>query len=81
MIPIQLSDLIFLFVAFGLAVVCVLWFFTFIRERRRETHRRSVAIQCRMCSAAYLRDPHDKRRVTICPVCQTPTERTRLRPI
>jgi hypothetical protein len=34
-----------------------------------------------MCSAAYLRDPHDKRRVTICPVCQTPNERTRLRPI
>ncbi|MBK8093234.1 MAG: hypothetical protein IPK32_14910 [Verrucomicrobiaceae bacterium] len=81
MIPIHLSDLIFLFVAVGLGVVCSLWFYTFIRERRRETHRRRVAIQCRMCSTAYTRDPAEKNSVTICPICQTPNDRPRLRPI
>jgi hypothetical protein len=81
MIPVPLSTLIFLFLAVGMTVVCGLWFWTFLRERRRETHRRHIAVQCRICSTAYMRDPKDKNPVTICPVCQTPNERTRLRPI
>jgi hypothetical protein len=82
MIAIELSSLIFLFMALGVAVVCALWLYTFARERRRETHRRRIAIQCRICGAAYARDPKSaKQSVTICPVCQTPNERPRLRPI
>ncbi|MBE7496277.1 MAG: hypothetical protein HS117_15140 [Verrucomicrobiaceae bacterium] len=81
MIPIHLSDLIMLFMAVGVTVVCLLWFWTFVRERRRETHRRRIAIQCRICATAYARDPKSKSSVTICPVCHTPNERNRLRPI
>ncbi len=81
MIPIELSSLIMLFMAVGVVVVCALWFWTFWRERRRETHRRHIAIQCRMCSTAYAREPGSKSSVTICPVCRTPNERNRLRPI
>ncbi|MBL9133797.1 MAG: hypothetical protein JNG86_21480 [Verrucomicrobiaceae bacterium] len=81
MIPIHLSTLIMLFMAFGVTVVCALWFWTYLRERRRETHRRRVAIQCRICSTAYARDPKNRAAVTICPVCHTPNERNRLRPI
>jgi uncharacterized paraquat-inducible protein A len=81
MIPIHLTDLIILFMAVGVTIVCVLWFWTFLQERRRETHRRHIAIQCRICSTAYARDPKSKASVTICPVCHTPNERNRLRPI
>lgn len=81
MIPIHLSNLIILFMITGVTVVCVLWFYSFWRERKREVYRRRVAIQCRICGTAYACASKERHPVTICPVCRTPNERNKLQQI
>ena len=81
MIPISLSSLIILFMAMGVTTVCVLWFHSFWRDRKREVYRRRIAVQCRICGTAYACGPKRKAAVTVCPVCQTPNERNKLQQI
>jgi hypothetical protein len=81
MIAIPLSGLIILFMAVGVTAVCLLWFYSFWQERRREVYRRRIAIQCRICGTAYACEPKRKIAVTVCPVCRTPNERNKLQQI
>lgn len=80
MIGISLSKLIVIVMLIGVSLVVALWFYTLWRERRREIHRRRIAIQCRMCGYSYAIGKKD-RGVSSCPACGTKNERHGLRPI
>lgn len=74
MISIGLSQLIMLVMLIGVSMVSALWFYTFWREQRRESKRRRIAIQCRICGCCYAITPQSER-ITQCPACGSKNER------
>ena len=80
MIGISLSKLIVIVMMTGVCLVVALWFYTLWRERRREVHRRRIAIQCRICGYTYA-IPKKEKGVSSCPSCGTKNERHGLSPI
>jgi hypothetical protein len=80
MIGISLSKLIVIVTLLAVCFVCALWFFVLWRDRRREVHRRRIAMQCRICGLSYAVGKKQKG-LTICPSCGTKNERGGLRPI
>lgn len=71
MINTNLSGLILLSMALGLAIVVVGWVVSTVRVRRREVQRRKGVILCRICGVRYEGGSED---ITICPACETPNE-------
>lgn len=80
MIGIGLVDLIVLVMFLGTLHVCLLWFYSFWRERRRELHRRRIAVQCRICGCTYATGK-GSTRITTCPSCGSRNERGHLQPL
>lgn len=80
MINIRLSELIVVVMLIAVCLVCAFWIWTLWRERRREIHRRRIAIQCRICSCTYA-IPKKAPAVTQCPSCGTQNQRGALDPI
>lgn len=80
MIGISLSKLIVIVMLIGVCLVCALWFYSLWLERRREIHRRRIAIQCRICGYAYAIKKKD-RGISSCPSCGSKNERHGLNPI
>lgn len=80
MIGISLSQFIVMFMLTGVTLVCLLWIHAFWRERRREVHRRRIAIQCRICGCAYACATGDTD-ITLCPACGSRNERRGLKVI
>ncbi len=74
MIGIGLAELIMLVMLIVVSLVCGLWFYTFWREQRRETQRRRIAIQCRICGCTYA-IPKKSPHITVCPSCGSHNER------
>lgn len=74
MISIGLADLIMFVMLIGVSTVCALWFYTFWREQRRESKRRRIAIQCRICGCNYA-IPRRSLAITQCPACGSQNER------
>ena len=80
MIRLGLSELIVVFMMLGVCLVVGLWMWTLWRDRRREVHRRRIAIQCRICNCTYA-IPKKAPVVTQCPSCGTHNQRGALEPI
>jgi hypothetical protein len=80
MINIRLSELIVMVMLIAVCLVCAFWIWTLWRERRREIHRRRIAIQCRICNCTYA-IPKKAPAVTQCPSCGTHNQRGALDPI
>lgn len=76
MIKVTLSQLIFIGMILGIAVVGVIWLHAVWRDRRTHKRARSNIVLCRICGSAY--QPAARDDVTICPVCDTPNERHQL---
>lgn len=74
MITVGLGELIVTVMLIGVSLVCLLWFYSFSLERRRELHRRRIAIQCRICGCAYACGKR-ARKITTCPACGSLNER------
>lgn len=81
MIGISLSTLIVTVMLIGVCLVMGLWMLTLWRERRRETHRRRIAILCRICGYTYALGSKKDKSVSTCPSCGAKNERNRLTPI
>jgi len=80
MIGIGLSQLIVVVMLIGVCLVGALWMWTLWCERRREVHRRRIAIQCRVCGCNYAilrKSP----AITHCPACGSRNQRGALNPI
>lgn len=75
MIKIGLAELIMLVMLIGITSICVFWFYTFWRERRREVHRRRIAILCRICGCTYANPPKTSPSITHCPSCGSKNQR------
>ena len=80
MIGISLGTLIIIVTLLSVCFVCSLWVHVLWRDRRREVHRRRIAIQCRICGHTYAVGKRDKG-VSLCPACGTKNERHGLNPI
>ncbi len=80
MIKLQLSELIVMVMLIGVGLVGMLWLWTLWRERRREIHRRRIAVQCRICGCTYA-IPKKMAAVTKCPACGSLNHRGALNPI
>ncbi len=79
---ISLSELIVAVMLAGVTLVGGLWIYTLWRERRREIHRRRIAIQCRICGCAYAYPaPGKAAAITVCPACGSKNERHGMKPI
>ena len=73
MIKVSLSDLILIGMALGVVLVCALWVFAVIRDRRYSLRIRNNTVFCRICGSAY--QTESSNDVTLCPVCKTPNEK------
>ena len=80
MIRLGLSELIVVFMMLGVCLVVGLWMWTLWRDRRREVHRRRIAIQCRICNCTYAL-PKKSAPVSNCPSCGSKNQRGALEPI
>lgn len=80
MIHLGLSQLIVAVMLTGVCLVVGLWMWTLWRERRREVHRRRIAVQCRICGCTYA-IPKKTQSVTKCPACGSMNARSGLTPI
>ena len=80
MIKVQLSGLIMAVMLIGVCLVGALWVWSLWRERRRETTRRRIAIQCRICSCTYA-IPKKTAAITQCPSCGSYNQRGAQEPI
>ena len=80
MIRLGLSDLIVVVMMLGVCLVVSLWIGTLWRDRRREVHRRRIAIQCRICNCTYAL-PKKNTPVSSCPSCGSKNQRGALEPI
>lgn len=80
MIRLGLSELIVVVMMLGTCLVVGLWMWTLWRDRRREVHRRRIAIQCRICNCTYAL-PKKNDPVSHCPSCGSKNQRGALEPI
>lgn len=67
MIPVPLSVLVMLGMAFGIALLGVLWLIAVWRERREEKRARADLVHCRICGNVY--ENAESRKITACPSC------------
>ncbi|MEN3941019.1 hypothetical protein WJU23_06985 [Prosthecobacter sp. SYSU 5D2] len=74
MINIGLAQLIMLVMLIGVTTICLMWFYTFYREQRREASRRRIAILCRICGCTYA-ITRKSAHITVCPSCGSKNER------
>lgn len=79
MIKVTLSQLIFLGMAIGVTLVCLLWVIAVVSQRRKERKTRSNIISCRICGCTYANTTGAD--ASVCPSCRTPNERNPLAPI
>ncbi|MES2596649.1 MAG: hypothetical protein V4662_15000 [Verrucomicrobiota bacterium] len=80
MIHLGLSQLIVVVMLIGVFFVVALWMWTLWRDRRREVHRRRIAIQCRICNCTYAM-PKKSPLISHCPSCGSKNQRGALEPI
>lgn len=80
MIRLGLSELIVVVMLLGVSLVVGLWTWSLWRDRRREVHRRRIAIQCRICNCTYVL-PKKPGPVSHCPSCGSKNQRGALEPI
>jgi hypothetical protein len=78
MIPVSLSNLILLGMAFGIVLLGVLWLIAVWRERWGEKRARADLVSCRICGGIY--EKIDKK-ISACPSCGSLNESSRPRPI
>jgi len=80
MIRLGLSDLIVVVMLIGVCLVVTMWTWSLWRDRRREIHRRRIAIQCRICNCTYSL-PKKAAPISNCPACGTKNQHGALEPI
>lgn len=79
MIRVTLSQLIFIGMVIGVAMVCFLWLVAVVADRRRDRKTRANIISCRICGCMYANS--EGSEVSVCPSCQTPNEKNPAAPI
>jgi hypothetical protein len=72
MIPVNLSQLLLLTLAFGLSVFIICWVVMILRRGRHLHRQQQSLITCRICGVCYEYSTHSA--VSQCPVCATPNE-------
>jgi hypothetical protein len=75
MIPVTLDDLIFIYLALMLSLVCGAWLFSAWRQSRREREAFRHVIHCKMCGFDF-QDP-ELGSLSRCPRCAALNERAR----
>jgi uncharacterized paraquat-inducible protein A len=78
MIPVSLSTLVMLGMAFGIVLLGALWLAALWRERRDEKRTRADLVSCRICGSIYEKT---NKKVSACPSCGSLNESSRPRPI
>jgi hypothetical protein len=76
MIKVTLSEFIFIGMALGVVLVCLVWLNAVFRDQRSIRRERSHLFLCRICGCAYQSATSDD--VTVCPACNTPNERRQM---
>jgi len=71
MINVTLSQLVLIYLCFGLSLVTLTWVITVARVNRAEKKRLKDVITCRICSVRYEAEPSAS---SPCPACGTPNE-------
>ena len=75
MIPVELSTLIFLYLALLLATILGAWVLSEWRQRQRERHAFRSVLRCTLCGFAF--EDRTETRLPPCPQCGTLNERLR----